>query len=43
MKKASELWTFFWWWLLYHGDRNPARLWKENKELERRFNQLKGE
>lgn len=32
-KKLWELWVFFWWWILYKGQRNPFKLWKEQQKI----------
>lgn len=37
MIKVKEVWIFFWWWIMYHGDESPVRLWKESKSLKERL------
>jgi len=32
MKVIKKLWVFFWWWLIYHGDESPVRLWREESK-----------
>jgi len=37
VNRLAKYWVYFWWWLLYHGDENPIKLWREADELKRRM------
>lgn len=40
IKKLDYAWVFFWWWLVYHGDRNPYKLWREDQAQQAELKRL---
>lgn len=35
--KIIKVWVFFWWWIIYHGNRLPWNLWRESEETHKNY------